>query len=49
MSEYGNWQDEILAIIDDVETGRMPYGLPRLSEDNIQLIRDWRESGFLEQ
>jgi hypothetical protein len=49
MADYTAWKNEILAIIDDIETGRMPYGLPRLSADQIQLVRDWQASGFLEQ
>ena len=49
MATAEQWQFEIAAIMDDIETGRMPYGQPRLSEDLIQLVRDWRDSGFLEQ
>ncbi len=43
------WQIEIAAIMDDIETGRMPYGQPRLDDVLIQLVRDWRDSGFTEQ
>lgn len=42
------WTAEIVMIIDDIETGRMPYGLPPLSDDLVQLVRDWQTSGFLE-
>ena len=49
MATAEQWQFEIAAIMDDIETGRMPYGQPRLGEDLIQLVRDWRDSGFLEQ
>jgi hypothetical protein len=49
MADITAWQNEIVAIIDDIETGRMPYGLPRLSADQLQVVMDWQTSGFLEQ
>jgi hypothetical protein len=49
MSSIEAWRDEIAAIIDDVETGRMPYGSPMLAPEQIELIRAWRDTGLLEQ
>ncbi|MEE2755611.1 MAG: cytochrome c [Myxococcota bacterium] len=48
MVSRDTWVAEITWIIDDIETGRMPYGLPRLSDELIELVRGWQESDFLE-
>ena len=48
MDDVEAWRFEIIAIIDDVETGRMPYGAPMLSPGKIELIRVWRDTGMLE-
>ncbi|MBV72280.1 MAG: hypothetical protein CMH52_13225 [Myxococcales bacterium] len=48
MVSRDTWMAEITWIIDDIETGRMPYGLPRLSDELIEVVRGWQESGFLE-
>ena len=40
--------DRIVAIIDDVETGRMPYGAPMLSPEKVELIRLWGNTGMIE-
>ena len=49
MDELAAWRLEIAEIIDDVETGRMPYGAPMLSPSKIDLIRMWRDTGLLER
>ena len=43
------WMDEVADIIDSVETGRMPLTPnPLLTDDQIQLIRDWQAAAFPE-
>ena len=49
MDDLAAWRLEIAEIIDDVETGRMPYGAPMLPPSKIELIRMWRDTGLLEQ
>lgn len=49
MDDLAAWRLEIADIIDDVETGRMPYGTPMLSPSKIELIRMWRDTGLLER
>ena len=49
MDDLAAWRSEIAEIIDDVETGRMPYGAPMLPPSKIELIRMWRDTGLLEQ
>jgi len=49
MNDLDAWRLEIAEIVDDVETGRMPYGSPMLPADQIELIRAWRDTGLLER
>ena len=43
------WMDEVADIIDSVEAGRMPLTPnPLLTDDQIQLIRDWQAAAFPE-
>ena len=46
MNDVDAWRMEIAEIIDDVETGRMPYGSPMLPPDEVDLIRAWRDTGM---
>ncbi|MEE2786991.1 MAG: hypothetical protein VX589_06600 [Myxococcota bacterium] len=48
MVDSAAWQAEIAAIIDDVETGRMPLSAPALDASLVALIKGWRDAGFLE-
>lgn len=49
MDDLAAWRLEITDIVDDVETGRMPYGAPMLSPSKVNLIRMWRDTGLLER
>ena len=48
MMDAATWELEIVEIVDDVETGRMPLNGSTLTQDEIDLIRGWRDAGFLE-
>ena len=48
MMDAATWELEIAEIVDDVETGRMPLNGSTLTQDEIDLIRGWRDAGFLE-
>lgn len=39
MDALAAWRLEIAELVDDVETGRMPYGAPMLSPSKVNLIR----------
>ena len=40
------WEQRIDAIIDQVSTDQMPLGGPYLSDDEITMIRGWKQGGF---
>ncbi len=49
METLGVWVDEIVEIIDAVEAGRMPLTPnPLLTDNEIQLLRDWQTAEFPE-
>jgi hypothetical protein len=49
METLGVWVEEIVEIIDAVEAGRMPLTPnPLLTDDEIQLLRDWQAAEFPE-
>jgi hypothetical protein len=49
LSSYQSVKDRFQGILDRVDDGRMPKGGPQWSKDKVELLKKWRDDGFLER